>query len=288
MKINNEFTVSAPVEKAWDVILDLERVAPCLPGASIQETDGDEYKGTMKVKIGPITATYKGTVKFEETDEQNRRAVLNAKGSGGQGTASATITSTMEEQDGKTKVNVETDMKLSGRAAQFGRGGIAQDVASKMLTRFAECLEQEISGGAEAEGGAAEGQTTTVETNGSAARQEQEATPAMPTGGAGSLGKIISSDPGAVSSTGGTVEGAVIAGGTTGQTAADAGAPTAGAEQSGSRQETPRRESRPQSEEPEAFDLGAAGQEAVLKRVAPVAASVGLLALVVWLLLRRR
>ena len=286
MKINNEFTVSAPVEEAWDVILDLERVAPCLPGASIQESDGDEYKGTMKVKIGPITATYKGTVKFEETDEQNRRAVLNAKGSGGQGTASATITSTMEEQDGQTKVNVETDMKLSGRAAQFGRGGIAQDVASKMLTRFAECLEREISGGAETGAETAEEQSASAEANGSGAQQEQEATPAMPTGGAGSLGTIISSDPGTVSSTGGTVEGAVIAGGTAAD--AEASAPAAGTEQSGTQQEPPRRESRSRPEEPEAFDLGAAGQEAVLKRVAPVAAGAGLLALVIWLLLRRR
>ncbi len=284
MKINNEFTVSAPLEKAWDVILDLERVAPCLPGASIQESDGDEYKGMMKVKIGPITATYKGTVKFEETDKENWRAVLNAKGSGGQGTASATITSTMEEQDGQTKVNVETDMKLSGRAAQFGRGGIAQDVASKMLTRFAECLEQEISGGAGAGDSAAEEQPASAETNGSATQEQQEAPPAMPIGGAGSLGNIISSDPGAVSSTGGTVEGAVIAGGT----AADADATAAGAEQSAAQQEAPRRESRPRSEEPEAFDLGAAGQEAVLKRVAPIAAGAGLLALVIWLLLRRR
>ena len=238
----------------------------------------------MKVKIGPITATYKGTVRFEETDEQNRRAVLNAKGSGGQGTASATITSTMEEQNGKTKVNVETDMKLSGRAAQFGRGGIAQDVATKMLTRFAECLEQEISGGAGA--GASEEQPASAETNGSATREQQEAPPAMPTGGAGSLGTIISSDPGAVSSTGGTVEGAVIAGGTAAD--AEASAPAAGTEQSGTQQEAPRRESGPRSEEPEAFDLGAAGQEAVLKRVAPVAAGAGLLAIVIWLLLRRR
>ena len=141
MEINNEFTVSAPVEKAWDVILDLEQVAPCLPGAAIQEEKGDgEYEGTMKVKIGPITANYKGTVKFEEVDEANRRVVLEATGrdARGQGTASATIVSTMQEQGDKTKVNVETDMKLTGRAAQFGRG-IAQDVATKMLGQFAAC-----------------------------------------------------------------------------------------------------------------------------------------------------
>src|ERR671914_1274163 len=161
MKINNEFTVSVPIQQAWDVMLDLERIAPCLPGAAIQESEGDEYQGTMKVKIGPITANYKGTARFEETDEENRRAVLNATGrdARGQGTASATIVSTLQEEGDGTTVRVETDMKLTGRAAQFGRG-IAQDVATKMLTQFAECLEREISGG----GGAAEEAASTAST----------------------------------------------------------------------------------------------------------------------------
>ena len=75
MKMNNEFAVGVPVQQAWDVMLDLERIAPCLPGAAIQGSEGDEYQGTMKVKIGPITANYKGTAKFEETDEENHRAV---------------------------------------------------------------------------------------------------------------------------------------------------------------------------------------------------------------------
>ncbi|MGH3086396.1 MAG: SRPBCC family protein [Rubrobacteraceae bacterium] len=147
MKIQNEFTVEAPLDEAWEAILDLERVAPCLPGAAITEQNGDEYKGTMTVKIGPINAKYEGTVKYEETDEEARRAVLKANGrdARGQGTASATITSTMEERDEGTKVNVETDMKLTGRAAQFGRG-IQQDVAAKLLEQFAECLERRLGG----------------------------------------------------------------------------------------------------------------------------------------------
>src|ERR671914_864280 len=142
MKINNEFTVSVPVEQVWNTMLNLERIAPCLPGAAIQGSEDDEYQGTMKVKIGPITANYKGTVKVEEADEENHRAVMQATGrdARGQGTASATIVSTLQEEGGdSTQVSVETDMKLTGRAAQFGRG-IAQDVATKMLTQFAECL----------------------------------------------------------------------------------------------------------------------------------------------------
>src|ERR687895_1805600 len=163
-------------------MLDLERIAPCLPGAAIQEEKGGgEYDGTMKVKIGPITANYKGTARFEETDEENRRAVLNATGrdARGQGTASATIVSTLQEEGDNTRVKVETDMKLTGRAAQFGRG-IAQDVATKMLAQFADCLEKEISGGPEE--GAAAASAAPTETSGDGAASQEEP-PAMPAGG---------------------------------------------------------------------------------------------------------
>src|SRR5919112_540235 len=171
MKINNEFTVSAPIQQAWDTMLNL-------------------------VKIGPITANYKGTVKFEEVDEENHRAVLQATGrdARGQGTASATIVSTLQEESDGTKVSVETDMKLTGRAAQFGRG-IAQDVATKMLTQFAECLEREISGGPQE--GAAAATAETAEENGSRnGSQQEEAPPAAATGG--TAGRVISGEATAV------------------------------------------------------------------------------------------
>src|ERR671915_776513 len=179
MKINNEFTVSVPVEQAWNTMLDLERIAPCLPGAAIQGSEDDEYQGTMKVKIGPITANYKGTVKVEEADEENHRAVLNASGrdARGQGTASATIVSTLQEEGDNTRVKVETDMKLTGRAAQFGRG-IAQDVATKMLDQFADCLEKEISGGPEEGAAAASAAPTETSGDGAAAQEESPVTSA--------------------------------------------------------------------------------------------------------------
>ena len=147
MKMENEFTVEAPVEQAWETLLDLERITPCLPGAALQEESGDEYKGTMTIRLGPVTQKYNGTVSFEETDEESRRAVLKADGKDarGQGTASATITSTLSEESGGTKVHVETDMHLTGRAAQFGRG-VQQEVATKLINQFAECLEKEIMG----------------------------------------------------------------------------------------------------------------------------------------------
>jgi uncharacterized protein len=129
MLLENEFTVPAPIDEAWAVLLDVERVAPCLPGATVEPGEGDEYNGTMTVKIGPITARYKGTVKVQESDEAARRAVMRAqaKDARGQGTASATITSTMEPAGEGTKVKVVTDMRVTGPAAQFGRG-VMQDV----------------------------------------------------------------------------------------------------------------------------------------------------------------
>ena len=273
MKINNEFTVSAPVEQAWDVMLDIERIAPCLPGAAIQGEKGDgEYEGTMKVKIGPITANYKGTVKFEEVDEGSRRAVLDATGrdARGQGTASATIVSTLQEEDGNTKVQVETDMKLTGRAAQFGRG-IAQDVATKMLDQFASCLEEEITSGGQRETaatGSAPSDTTSDGAGDGATPQE-----GAPVDG-GTLGNIISSEDPAVTA-GGTVEGVVVSG------PSRAEEPAASAER-----EQPREERQAPRRETEAFDLGAAGREAILKRAAPVLIGLGLLAILIWLLRR--
>ena len=276
MKIDNEFTVSAPIQQAWDIMLNLERIAPCLPGAAIQEEKDDgEYDGTMKVKIGPITANYKGTVKFEEVDEENHRAVLQATGrdARGQGTASATIVSTLQEEGDGTKVSVETDMKLTGRAAQFGRG-IAQDVATKMLNQFASCLEEEITSGPEEGAAAAATAKPTGEENGSRdGSQQEEAPPAAAAGG--TAGRVISSEDPTVMA-GGTVEGAVVAG------PGSSDAPTAGTEQP-EPQQTPRRD----REEPEAFDVGAASQEAILKRAKPLLIGAGVLLVLIWLLRRR-
>jgi uncharacterized protein len=156
MKLENEFVVPASVDDAWKVLLDVERVAPCLPGAEVEKSEGDAYNGTMTVKIGPITAKYKGTIEIEEADDTAHRAVMKAKArdARGQGGAQATITSTMESSDEGTRVKVETDMRVTGAAAQFGRG-VMQDVSAQMMGRFADCLASEMSGGdgAQAESG---------------------------------------------------------------------------------------------------------------------------------------
>jgi carbon monoxide dehydrogenase subunit G len=147
VKLANEFTVPASVDRAWEVLLDVERVAPCLPGAALTGSNGDEHEGTMTIKLGPITSRYQGTVRIEEADELAHRAVMRAQArdSRGQGTAAATITSTMEPVEGGTRVHVETDMRVTGPAAQFGRG-VMQDVSAKLMKRFADCLAEQMSG----------------------------------------------------------------------------------------------------------------------------------------------
>lgn len=142
MQLTNEFRVNLPVADAWQVLLDLERVGPCLPGASITGRDGEDYLGQAKIKVGPITATYKGTAKFVEVGEPGRRAVISAKAreARGGGDAQAMITATLTEDGNATRVNVLTDLALTGKVAQFGRGVIV-DVSQALLTTFADRLE---------------------------------------------------------------------------------------------------------------------------------------------------
>jgi len=151
MKLENSFTVAAPIDQTWETLLDIERVASCLPGAKIEPSDEDGvYRGAMKVKLGPMTVDYRGTAKFQDVDEDTHTAsiAVQAREAKGQGTAAAVISNKLEPVDGGTKVVAITDLKITGRQAQFGRG-IMEDVASSMMGEFAKRLEAEIqSGGA--------------------------------------------------------------------------------------------------------------------------------------------
>jgi len=137
-------------------LTNVELIAPCLPGAQLTEVDGDEYKGQVKVKVGPITAQYKGQATFVTLDESDHHAVLEAKGrdTRGQGNASATVTARLEPDGAGTKVSVHTDLKLSGKVAQFGRGVLA-DVSEKLLGEFVTCLEGKLAAGSGSGNGAA-------------------------------------------------------------------------------------------------------------------------------------
>ncbi|MFF0105844.1 SRPBCC family protein [Streptomyces hirsutus] len=146
MELHHEFTVPVPVDDAWPALLDIERVAPCLPGATVEEYDGKTVTGSVKVKVGPVTVTYRGTAVFEERDETAHRMVLVASGreTRGQGTARATVTATLGEQDGGTAVSVRTDLTVTGRPAQFGRGVLAE-VGERIIGRFAACLSEQLT-----------------------------------------------------------------------------------------------------------------------------------------------
>jgi len=144
MKIDNQFSVNVPIAEAWNALTDLERIAPCMPGAQLTGRDGDAYLGTVKVKVGPVISEFAGTASFVEKDDATYHAIIDAKGrdSRGSGNASATITAQLQsEGPARTTVMVETDMKISGKLAQFGSGMIAE-VSSKLLGQFAASLEE--------------------------------------------------------------------------------------------------------------------------------------------------
>jgi uncharacterized protein len=147
MRIQDRFTVNVPIEQAWQVLLDVERVAPCMPGAQLQTVDGDDYHGICKVKLGAITANFKGTVRFVEVDAEARRVVLSAKGreARGSGNATATVIAQLREIDADTtEAEIDTDLSVTGRMAQFGRGVMA-DVSAKLLGEFASRLEESLA-----------------------------------------------------------------------------------------------------------------------------------------------
>ena len=169
MELSNEFVVTAPIGATWAILTDLERIAPCLPGAQLDEVEGDEYRGTVKVKVGPITSQYKGTATFVSLDETNHKAVLRATGrdTRGQGNATATVTASLSEDGDKTKVSVVTELDITGKVAQFGRGMLA-DISTKLLGQFAERLENDVVSSFDAPA------ASTPSTDGAAATQEPE------------------------------------------------------------------------------------------------------------------
>ena len=179
-KLLNEFTVHRPIDQAWAVLTDVERIAPCLPGAQLEEIEGDIYRGVVKVKLGAISTAFKGQATFVERDDDNHRAVLHGAGrdTTGKGNADATITAQLESVTADTtKCVVETDLHITGKVAQFGRG-IMGDVSKKLMAQFAQNLNTMLdesgddaapAGGAEATSGEADSATDTAAAAGAAA-----------------------------------------------------------------------------------------------------------------------
>jgi len=148
MELDHSFTVPVPPDRAWEVLLDVERIAPCMPGATVEEFDGEVVTGRIRVKVGPVSLTYRGTAKFTERDPDTRVVVVNASGkeTRGAGTASAAVRASLVPSGEGTEVSIHTTMNVTGRPAQFGRGVIAE-VGGKLVEKFAENLAQMISDG---------------------------------------------------------------------------------------------------------------------------------------------
>lgn len=206
MQLSHQFVVPASVEETWTAFNDLELIAPCFPGASLGTVEGDEFSGSVKVKLGPISLLYNGSGRFTERDEAARRAVIEAKGKDkrGNGTASATITAQLTPDGDGTAVSVDTDLTITGKPAQFGRG-VIQDVSDKLLGQFVECIAGKV--GTDTGAGAAEPETPAPATAGtgepsagagaSTAAPTESATPSIASSGSTSAktGTSEESDP---------------------------------------------------------------------------------------------
>jgi uncharacterized protein len=180
MKLENSFEVPAGPDQAWELLLDVPRIVPCMPGAELKEVvDDSNWKAEMKVKLGPISLTFATDVKREEVDEAARKVTLSAKGRElrGRGQARATVESSLSSADGGTRVDIVTDLALSGPAAQYGRGMVA-DVSSQLVGRFAECIRTQLDVTAEPErAGAVEGAPSESATGEAATGETGPATP---------------------------------------------------------------------------------------------------------------
>jgi carbon monoxide dehydrogenase subunit G len=301
VELTNEFRVGVPVEQAWGVLTDVERIAPCMPGAQLQEIEGDEYRGIVKVKVGPITAQYKGAARFVEKDEAGHRAVLRAEGreTRGQGNAAATITAQLDPDGDGTKISVVTDLTITGRVAQFGRGVLA-DVSTKLLGQFADCLETKLlagesggagaaaAGGADAASGGASGSAGGGGGGGAASASASGSAPS-----ASAVGPRDIASEGAAATLGDVPQGAAWPGqgGSSAATAktAEATAPSAGETDRARANGT----SGPQirvvdSPEAEPVDLLEAAGAPVAKRLAPAVIALTVLWLLSIFLRRRR
>src|SRR5882724_141059 len=146
MKIANEFTVHTPIDRAWRVLTDLEGIAPCMPGAQLTGVDGDVYQGKVRVKVGPVISEFAGTARFTEKDDAAYRGVIDAKGRDARsaGNAAALVTAVLRQNGDSTTVSVDTDLKISGKLAQFGSGMI-KEVSGKLLAQFVANLEAKLA-----------------------------------------------------------------------------------------------------------------------------------------------
>jgi carbon monoxide dehydrogenase subunit G len=257
MELVNEFTVNRPIDEAWTIITNVELIAPCLPGAQLQEIEGDVYRGVVKVKVGPISAALKGEAKFLERDDINHKAVLKGDGrdTKGNGNASALITASLEElTPTSAKCVVHTDLNMTGKVAQFGRGALA-DISGKLMKQFADNLDEMLAKGGDAVTNGSAAAASTAPTSAATAADTAADTGTDTTTDAAAGGGLSTETSGA--STGATAA-----------TSASSGGGAAGTDEAPV-QTTPtvRTINGPAAEPIDAFSLGGS---AILKRLVPI------------------
>ncbi len=272
MELKHSFTVPVGADQAFEVLTDIERIAPCMPGASIDSVDGREFTGRVKVKVGPMQVTYRGKAEYAELDAENHHAVIEARGqeTRGSGTANATITAELTEKGAdETEVSVVSDLSITGRPAQFGRG-VMNEVGAKLLGQFADCLAVRLAGDEESVGEQepAPAASGAAGSNGdSASTSEQEITQqvgaATPQPASGATAAAATAAPSAAAAT-------------SGATPADAASATSPVDRT-----TPPRQTSEADVEP--IDLFEVAGASVAKRAVPL-----VIALVVLVLLWRR
>lgn len=268
MQLEHEFTVPVPPDEAWRVLLDVERVAPCMPGATLESFTGDEFTGKVKVKVGPITVTYSGKGRFMDRDDAAKSVVIEATGKEvrGQGTAKANVHTRLVSEGDHTKVTVTTDLNVTGRPAQFGRGVMAE-VGGKLIGRFASSLAEEISGEKPAAAGAkktADAKSRPAAAAGAGARDERH-----PGGSSMAPDEGAAGEPSAPSQAGAAAATGAMAAGAGVPRAAEPAPPGAAA-------------GRPAQREAEPIDLLETAGLPVLKRLGPVVGALVMVGLVVW------
>jgi len=274
MKLDNEFTVGVPIGEAWEVLTDLEMIAPCMPGAQLTGVNDGIYTGKVRIKVGPVTAEYSGTARFAEKDEETHRAVIDARGrdSRGNGNATAVISAQLLPDGESTRVTVTTDLTIAGRIAQFGSGMI-KEVSAKLLGQFVQCLEGRLGGGS----GGADGRWA--------------AAPTMP-GSAGSA-SVAAASPASQTPVAAAAPSPAAAAGSpavAGAAAASAsGAAAGGAEEAGSAPlagnlEAAGRAAR--DAEPAPLDLMSVAGGAIYKRLGPAVVVLVVLGVVIYLIVR--
>jgi carbon monoxide dehydrogenase subunit G len=285
MRLDHEFSVPVSAAQAWPVLLDIDRIAPCMPGATITKVDGDDFEGTVKVKVGPITVTYGGTASFLEKDESQRIAVLEARGkeTRGSGTATARVTAQLFDEGATSRVAVTTDLSITGKPAQFGRG-VMVDVGNKLLGRFADCLAKELGSDSRATPAAAPagavpaapeaGVPVDSPSNGNAPVTTPADAPAA-------AAEAAASSTAAAGAPAGSATGAVAGTAPSADPGSTAAASPPASAAPASVLDAPRHEAEP-------IDLFDAAGGAVAKRLIPVLGAAALLAILIAVLRRRR